>query len=128
MKYQMTLDYTIPFGDLAPYFEALQEGKALASECIKCGYVALPARTNCGACGGSDINWKTLTGTAQIQFRTDGGNDSFALVKFDGADTASTVGLLNPNQKTTIGTLVAPCGDAPGLWLELANEHEKERR
>jgi uncharacterized OB-fold protein len=128
MKYQMTLDYTIPFGDLAPYFEALQVGKALASECIKCGYVAFPARINCGACGSENTKWTPLKGTAHIQFQTDGASDSFALVKFDGADTASTVGLLNPNQETTIGSLVAPRGDAPGLWVELTSEHEEERQ
>ncbi len=128
MKYQMNLDYSIPPGDLAPYFEALQDGKALASECNGCGNVAFPARMQCGACCNSDIKWKPLNGTARVLFRTDGGSGSFALVKFDGADTHCTVGLINPERNTTFGKLAAPQGDAPGLWLALAEEKLGERR
>ena len=128
MKHRIALEYTIPTGDLTPYFEALQSGRALASECNHCGTVAFPARTTCGACGGA-VSWLALPGTAQILFRTDAGARSYALVKFDGVDTATTVALTNPENTALSGTLAVPLGDAPGLWLRLAqtpkgDEHE----
>lgn len=127
MKHKLTLDYTIPTGTLTPYFDALQDGKALASACTACGVVAFPARTLCGACGEKDMKWSPLKGTARILFRTDNCADestdkskvSFALVEFDGADTASTVALKNPEYKSTSGTLVAPKEGTSGLWLML---------
>jgi len=73
----------------------------------------------CGACGYNAFDWVELSGSAQIVWRTDGTQNSFALVKFDGADTTSTVGIVNPKITNTNGTLVAPQGDAPGLWLKL---------
>ena len=124
MKHQLILDYSIPLGDLALFFDALDEGKALASACTECGKVAFPARMRCGACGSIGTKWKPLIGTAQILFRTDGGSGSFALVKFDGADTRSTVALINPERSETTGKLAASVGNAPGLWLTLG--HEKE--
>lgn len=126
MKHRLSLDYTIPAGDLAPYFTALQAGNALASECGKCGHVAFPARAQCGACCTVDMTWKPLSGRAQILFRTDTAASSYALVKFDGADSSSTVGLCNPEQKTSFGRLVAPVGDAAGLWLTLADNNKGE--
>ncbi|SOH92199.1 Rubredoxin-like zinc ribbon domain [Monaibacterium marinum] len=129
MKHHLGLDYTIPVGDLAPYFEALQAGNALASACGKCGHVAFPARAQCGACGATDLRWKPLTGRAQILFRTDAASSSYALVKFDGADSSSTVGLCNPEQKTSSGRLAVPIGDAAGLWLTLTdNKGEEDER
>lgn len=119
MKYQMILDYTVPVGDLEPYFEALQEGIALASACGNCGAVAFPARTRCGICGGVDMQWKQLAGSAHVLFRTDTRSGSFALVKFVGADTGSTVGLIDSENKVTTGRLAAATGDRPGLWLVL---------
>jgi Rubredoxin-like zinc ribbon domain (DUF35_N) len=126
MKHRLILDYTIPPGDLAPYFEALQQGKAVASECSTCGQVAFPARAHCGACTGSGIGWVELNGTAHTLFRTNGPGGSFALVTFEGADTNSTVGLIHPQRQTTSGKLVAPTGEAPGLWLELSDDYAGE--
>lgn len=128
MKYQLNLDYLVPLGDLAPYFEALQDGKAQASECNGCGNVCFPARAQCSACRTSEVKWKRLNGTARVLFRTDGASGSFALVKFDGADTHCTVGLINPERNTTFGKLAAPQGNAPGLWLALAEEKLGEIR
>lgn len=124
MKYGLKLDYSISYGALDPYFDSLQEGVAMASQCGSCGQIAFPARAQCRACGSQSIIWKPLSGVAKILFRTDGSSGSFALVQFDGADTNSTVELANPEMKTTIGKLVAPEGDAPGLLLALMNEHE----
>jgi hypothetical protein len=55
-------------------------------------------------------------------FRTEGRTHSYALVKFEGADTLSTVGLIDPERQTSYGTLVESASDMPGLWLALAEE------
>ncbi|MBB5723997.1 putative OB-fold protein [Loktanella ponticola] len=126
MKHQLKLDYTIPFGGLQPYFDALHDGKALASACNSCGSVAFPARTQCGNCRSSDMKWVRLNGTARVLFRTDASAGSFALVKFDGADTSSTVALDNPENDAMFGTIVAPKDGAPGLWLTLVDTENEE--
>lgn len=126
MKHQLNLDYTVPVGDLNPYFEALSEGKALASACANCGNVAFPARAQCGSCRETNMKWKPLDGTAKILFRTDTSNAGFALVAFEGADTRTTVGIVNPEQTTIYGKLVPPVGDALGLWLALDNEKVRD--
>lgn len=123
MKYRLDLDYSIPLGDLAPYFDALARGEALASICNKCGVVAFPARAACADCPDAGIGWQRLEGTAQLMFRTQGQAGDFALVRFTGASTNSTVGLINPEQKSSVGKLVASPKDAPGLWLKLTNDN-----
>ena len=145
MKYRMTLDYAIPSGILTPYFDALAEGRALASRCATCNHIAFPARTTCQRCAGQQINWIELAGTANILFRTDGPTGNFALVRFDGADTNSTVGLDIPEAQDGLATprpqtptdagvlrgrLVRPPGAQPGLWLALLinnDENDNER-
>lgn len=126
MKHQLTLDYTIPFGDLQPYFDALHEGNAFASACNSCEFVAFPARTRCGSCRSNDMRWVPLTGTARVLFRTDANARSFALVKFDGADTSSTVALNNPENNAMFGTIVAPKDGTPGLRLTLVDAENEE--
>lgn len=125
MKQQLILDYTIPVGDLAPYFDALQEGKALASKCSECGAVVFPARSGCVKCVGADIHWQELNGNAVVLFRTDGVGTSFALVQFDGAETQTTVAIKNPEIHTSFGLLIAPPNDAAGLWLELTSDETR---
>ena len=125
MKHQLTLDYTIPVGDLTPYFEALVQGKALASKCGGCGLVAFPARTQCATCVGKDMQWHPLSGAAQVIYRTDSARSSFALVQFAGADTQSTVALSNPVYRTDCGALIAPPNNTHGLWLELTPDETR---
>lgn len=126
MNFQITLDYTIPCGDLTPYFDALSDARALATTCIACGHVAFPARTSCLRCAGQQINWTELPGTARVLYRTVGPTGSFALVRFDGADTNSTVALVYADTQeelevqdtqTLRGSLMAPPKEQPGLWL-----------
>ncbi|MEP4197726.1 MAG: zinc ribbon domain-containing protein [Aliishimia sp.] len=119
MKHQMHLDYSIPEGALKPYFEALRVGNALASACQKCGHVAFPPRAMCASCGSDQMGWIALPGTAHVIHRTDGAAASFALVKFAGADTLSTVELLNASSIATTGTLEISADDQAGLRLKL---------
>jgi len=119
MKHKLKLEYTIPTGDLSQYFDALNTGQALATACCKCAHVAFPARAICPKCKTDTFEWLPLTGTAQVLFRTDADDASYALVQFDGADTNTTVALTNPKIKTETGTLIAPTAGHSGLWLAL---------
>jgi len=120
MKYRMVLDYTIPEGTLAPYFDALRRGEAAASRCRACGHVAYPARILCARCGANGPDWTTLRGTARVVHRTGRGDDAgFALVRFDGADTLATVALHDPASRAATGTLLPADGERPGLRLKL---------
>jgi hypothetical protein len=126
MKHPINLDYTIAEGSLKPYFDALVRSDALASKCGGCGRVAFPARIICGACGSRQIEWAALTGAADLVHRTDGATRGFALMKFAGADTLSTVALLNPTSRAKTGRLRSPDDGQPGLWVELDETTERD--
>lgn len=119
MNHHMRLNYTLPEGDLKLYFAALHRGDALASECSSCGDVAYPARALCRICGSEPMGWVNLSGKATVVQRVDGRNSSYALVRFTGADTLSTVALINPSSQVSTGQLSKPPADRPGLWLTL---------
>lgn len=70
MKQHLTLDYTLPTGVLTPYFDALQDGKALASACPACGHIAFPARTLCARCDLQSTQWVELSGRATVLLRS----------------------------------------------------------
>jgi uncharacterized OB-fold protein len=44
----------------------LKEGKLMAARCRGCGSLALPPRSLCPACHGSDIEWTPLKGTGRL--------------------------------------------------------------
>ncbi|MBT0956721.1 hypothetical protein IV417_04945 [Alphaproteobacteria bacterium KMM 3653] len=124
MKRQVTLDYTLPEGALRPYFEGLREGRAMASHCVICGRVAFPARAQC--CG-ADVEWRALSGRAQVERRTDGGGRGFALVRFEGADTRATVGITNPEASADAGELTMNTEGGAGIWLTLDRDQKGGR-
>lgn len=117
MKRQVTLDYTITLGQLAPYAKALQEGRALASACNNCEFTAFPPRVVCTQCESNDFTWKKLSGGAQILERTAGTDREFALVQFSGADTRTVVRLHDIPVHASIGRLIVPRDELIGLWL-----------
>ena len=117
MKRQITLDYALKFGALAPYVAAVGKGEALASVCDQCGYTAFPARLVCPSCTNSSVTWERLSGHAQVVHRTAGPEHEFALVRFDGADTQSVVRLHAVPSHASHGWLIAPRDDLIGLWL-----------
>ena len=96
----LTLRYTHALGALAPYFEGLTAGRAVASVCAACGRTWFPPRLGC--CSRADavqsgaVQWTTLAGTGRIVTATSGGGtlpfgggpagDGLALVALDGAD------------------------------------------
>ena len=82
---KVELDYSYSLGDLKPYFDALQEGRALASECLECREVKFPPRLQCGK-DGCEVGWKELTGLGTIKRITVGRNETLAQIAMDGTD------------------------------------------
>ncbi|SNT75665.1 Zn-ribbon domain-containing OB-fold protein [Paracoccus seriniphilus] len=118
MKRILHLEYAQPTGRLAPHFEALDRGHALARRCGGCGHVAFPPSLTCGTCGARDGAWVALSGRAALIQRSDTPDAAYALVRFDGAGNAAMVRLKNPEITTQRGALLPPENEA-GLWLEL---------
>ena len=92
---EVTLRYTHSLGRLAPYFEGLAAGRAVASSCAGCGRTWFPPRLGC--CSRTDpTRWTTLAGTGRIVAGTNGGGtlpfgggpagEGLALIALDGAD------------------------------------------
>lgn len=91
----LTLRYTHALGALAPYFDGLAAGRAVASVCAACGRTWFPPRPGC--CSRADaVQWTTLTGAGRIVAGTSGGGalpfgggpagEGLALIALDGAD------------------------------------------
>ncbi|MDF1775527.1 MAG: hypothetical protein P1V13_05825 [Rhizobiaceae bacterium] len=133
MKVRLVLDYSINEGVLQPYFDGLRAGKAIASRCDHCKHVAFPARSTCAICHADTVSFQPLSGRAEVVHRSDGPAASHALVRFDGADTQTTVALSNPQSTEPSGFLCKPPANQtvnkppnktndetahrPGLWL-----------
>lgn len=126
MKRTLRLDYTLPTGRLAPHFEALSQGRALALSCAACGHTAFPPSLTCGACGATDGHWTALSGRARVEHRTDTPDAAWALARFAGADTAAIVRIATPDLTTARGRLVPPEQDA-GLWLALEEPEDDDQ-
>lgn len=92
---ELTLRYTHSLGGLAPYFEGLASGRAVAARCDSCGRTWFPPRLGCCS-RSSAARWTTLAGTGRIVAGTNGGGtlpfrggpagEGLALVALDGAD------------------------------------------
>lgn len=94
-RIELTLRYTHSLGGLAPYFEGLAAGRAVAAHCTACGRSWFPPRLGC--CSKVEVmGWTTLAGTGRIVTGTNGGGtlpfgggpagEGLALVALDGAD------------------------------------------
>ena len=95
MPIDIGIRYTHSLGALAPYFDGLAAGRAVASKCPACGRTWFPPRLGCCARAGS-VQWTTLAGTGRVVAGTNGGGtlpfggepagEGLALVALDGAD------------------------------------------
>lgn len=117
MKRALKLQYTIQFGELAPYAAAVAEGRALASTCRHCGFTAFPPRVICPTCQRPDFAWQQLSGEARILHRTAGNERAFGLAQFAGASTQTVVRLHAIPDDAPTGRLIAPRDELIGLWL-----------
>ena len=111
MHRRLQLDYRLSAGRLAPWADALSEGRALGRRCDGCGKVSFPPLRRC-ACGSGDASWQELSGKAEILHRTAGPEEAFALVRFKGADTLAVVRLTGFGEGETSGYLT-PQADEP---------------
>lgn len=112
MKYSLTLDYTIGEGWLQVWVDGLRKGRAMASSCSSCGHAQFPPLRICPTCKIVSDDWTQLDGSASIQFRTTGTDGDFALVQFDGADSAAVVRTDALPEFMKRGRLL-PAGDGP---------------
>ena len=114
---ELSLRYDHGLGDLAPYFEALGQGRAMARRCTACGHVWFPPHAVCPE-DAQPCEWLELDGTgtvvsvtktrARLPFTETEQDHVFALVSMDGADNAA------------FGRLAADAGNAsPGLRVRL---------
>ena len=95
MSMDLTLRYTHALGDLAPYFEGLAAGRAVASTCAVCGRTWFPPRLGCCSRVGP-VQWTSLAGAGRVAAGTSGGGtlpfgggpagEGLALIALDGAD------------------------------------------
>ncbi len=81
---KLELDYSYALGDLKPYFDALSEGRALASRCPECGRVSFPPRLECEL-DRRESTWHELTGLGTVQRVTVGRTETLAQIAMDGA-------------------------------------------
>ncbi len=105
---KVELDYTYSLGALKPYFDALVEARALASNCPACGTVKFPPRIICDD-DQSKTDWIELNGTGEIiEFSTgkdaNGNSVAFALIQMEGASNLC-LGRLE-EQDLNVGDLV----------------------
>lgn len=92
---EITLRYSHSLGGLAPYFEGLAAGRAVASACAACGRIWFPPRLGCCSQAGP-VRWTTLAGAGRVVAGTNGGDtlpfgggpagEGLALIALDGAD------------------------------------------
>lgn len=100
----MVLDYTLSPGWMKPFVEGLFEGKTVGLKCTSCSHTSFPPQRTC-TCGAMPNDWITLSGAAEIVFRTSGADGDFGLVQFDGADTQSVVRLEDIKPQTQRGQI-----------------------
>ncbi len=117
----LTLNYTLQPGWLGPFVDALQQGRALAHECLGCGSVSFPPLKVCD-CGSDRQRWTELSGRATVRFFSDGTDGRFGLVRFDGAATDTVARLDGISAAGRRGALVAAGANYPAIVLRaLAN-------
>ena len=123
IDHQLILDYQLNAGWLAPYVDGLKDGKVIARECVSCSRISFPPVRSC-ICGNTDGRWKQIEGTAKILQRTTGIDGDFALVRFDGVDTASVVALDAVSVSATTVIIKKTNSKLPQLILTEASVQE----
>jgi len=62
----LTLTYEIPVSKIAPFWEALEEGKVLAVKCKKCGRKMFPPQAACDRCYSTDLEWFEIRSVGEV--------------------------------------------------------------
>lgn len=92
------LTYRRDFGDLAPYFEGLAQGRPVASRCPRCGRRSFPPRILCPH-DREICTWTEVSGTGTVVAVTQGvsrlplhespSHHCFALIRMDGCSNVA---------------------------------------
>ena len=112
----LRLNYTLAEGWLAPWVDALREGRVLARRCSACGSTSFVPLRAC-RCGNLTGEWVELQNSARIERRCAGLDGEFALARFEGADTACVAALRDVPEGATRARLVAATGTLPRIVL-----------
>jgi len=62
----LSLTYEIPVSKIAKFWEALAEGKVLATACRKCGRRMFPPQAVCDRCQSEDVEWFEVKGVGEV--------------------------------------------------------------
>ena len=114
---ELRLNYALAEGWLAPWVDALREGRVLARRCSACGRASFVPLRAC-RCGSMTGEWVELPNTARIERRCTGLDGDFALARFEGADTACVAALRDVPEEATRARLVPAAGTLPRIVLE----------
>jgi uncharacterized protein len=114
MKLNLSLDYALAEGWLAPFVAGLRDGRAVAARCTACDAVSFPPARVC-ACGSRQSVWVTLDGTARVIWRTAGLDGDFALVQFAGASSSSIARLQGMPESKTNGQIAPARPERPAV-------------
>lgn len=52
------------------FYEFIKEGKLMGTKCLECGYINLPPRPICQACGSKDWEWFQFSGKGKLETYT----------------------------------------------------------
>ena len=63
---ELKLRYRIPISGVERFFEALKDGKLLATKCKRCGEKYFPPQASCPNCGSSDMEWIEVNGYGRL--------------------------------------------------------------
>lgn len=63
---ELRLKYEIPVEEIYPFFKGLEEGKVLASRCVKCGKLYFPPQGSCSNCRSDNVDWVQLSADAKL--------------------------------------------------------------
>ncbi len=85
----LNLRYTHSVGDMAPYFDGLLRGHAVASQCSQCNRRWFPPKLACCADAGS-MTWEPLSGLGTTVSVTAGSG----VVAFSGSPPGQALGLI----------------------------------
>jgi len=123
IDHRLTLDYELQAGWLEPFVQGLKKGSAIARRCSSCNKTTFPPIRVCD-CDHVHGEWIRLSGKAQIVYRSEGVDGSFALVQFEGADTKTVVRLQAMTDSDAVGYLQSAINQTLASHTVADSEHE----
>lgn len=120
----LTLRYAHPLGELAPYFQGLNTGRAIATRCPTCARTWFPPRLSCPEHGTATV-WADLSGHGRIvgvsiadstlPFGAETARRAFLMVALDGAENLAFGRFAGDPAAARVGLKVR-LARAPGTW------------